>query len=368
MLAVAAVALRRYLRERSNVFFVFVLPLMIIFLVGFSFGSESGSDLGVVAGRGAGQAVSDRVIALLPPDQVVRYDDRDEALLAVERNAVAAAAVFADDPTGPVEFIARAGNGLDARAELEQAVAAANQREAVVRQAALVGVSEAEAVTALEALTVTPVETERVGDALWEGLSGFDASALTQVILFTFLSALTSSAFLIQDRQLGMARRKASAPVSSGRILLGETIGRYWISMFQAALIVVVTAVAFRVDWGDPLATGLLLVLFVLVSTGAGILLGSAIDNAEAASGLGIMLGLVLGALGGAMAPVEIFPPAMQTVARATPHYWAIEGLKISVAGGGLDRITTPLAVLAGTAVGLLAVSLPLYRRQVLAS
>ena len=68
------------------------------------------------------------------------------------------------------------------------------------------------------------------------------------------------------------------------------------------------------------------------------------------------------------MAPVEIFPPAMQTVARFTPHYWAVEGLKVSVAGGGIDQITESLAVLAAIAVGLLATSVMFYRRKVFAN
>lgn len=367
MLAVAAVALRRYLRERSNVFFVFVLPMMIIFLIGLGFGSESGSDLGVVVPPAAGvDGPAEEVVARLPADRVIRYEDREAALSAVERNVVAAAAVFGAGPGDPVEFVARVGNGLDVRAELEDAVAEVDQREIVTRQAAEVGVGEAEALALLEAAPTIGIETERVGDTLFEGLSAYDVSALTQVVLFTFLSALTSSAFLIQDRELGMARRKASAPVSATRLLVGETLGRLSISVFQAVLIVVATAVVFGVGWGDPLATGVLLALFALVATAAGILLGSAFDNAEAASGLGVMGGLALGALGGAMAPVEIFPPVMRTVARFTPHYWAIEGLKVSVAGGGPGEIVDSLAILAAVAVALSTVSLWLHRRRVL--
>ena len=367
MLAVAAVSLRRYLRERSNIFFVFVLPMMIMLLIGLSFGSESGSELGVVLPPTAeARGTAQQVVARLPPDRVVHYDDRDGAVSAVEGNVIAAAAVFSADPDDPVEFLARAGNGLDVRAELENAVAEVAQREIVVRQAARAGVGGEEALALLGAGPSIGIETERVGDTLFEGLSGYDVSALTQVVLFTFLSALTSSSFLIQDRDLGMARRKASAPVSAARLLAGETLGRYTISAFQAVLIVVASAVVFGVGWGDPLATGAILVLFALVATAAGILLGSAFDNAEAASGLGVMGGLVLGALGGAMAPVEIFPPAMRTIARFTPHYWAIEGLEVSVAGGDSSQIVDSLAILAAVAAGLLAVALTLHRRRVL--
>lgn len=363
MLAVANVGLRRFLRERSNVFFVFVLPFLIILLVGLGFGSVSGSTIAVA---GADTEIAQAVVANLPEDQVRFYDTAEEAIRAVEETVVAAAAVFPSDGSESIRFLARAGAGLDMRAELEEAVALENQRIALVRQAGLVGLSEADVEEASSAVPPIPLTIEeQEGEVIWGGLNAFDVSALTQVILFMFLSALTASQFLIQDRDLGMARRKASAPISVRRLVAGETLGRFWISMFQAILIVVVSAVLFGVDWGDPLATGLVLILFALVATGAGVFLGSAMDNAEAAGGVGVMIGIVLAALGGAMAPVEIFPDVMQTVARFTPHFWAIEGLKVSVAGGDVSEIGQSLAMLTAIAGSLLILSAWFYRRRV---
>jgi ABC-2 type transport system permease protein len=138
--------------------------------------------------------------------------------------------------------------------------------------------------------------------------------------------------------------------------------------MFQALLIVVLTAVAFGVGWGNPIITGAVLVLFGLIATGFGVLLGSALDSPEAANGVGIMSGLVLAALGGAMAPVEIFPAPMQTLARFTPHFWAIEGLQASLTEGDAGSLARPLVILAATAAGVLAVSTIFYRRRVFGS
>ena len=39
---IGLVGLRRMLRDRSNIFFVFIFPLVIILLVGAQFGSGSG--------------------------------------------------------------------------------------------------------------------------------------------------------------------------------------------------------------------------------------------------------------------------------------------------------------------------------------
>ncbi|NND14614.1 MAG: ABC transporter permease, partial [Acidimicrobiia bacterium] len=42
--------------------------------------------------------------------------------------------------------------------------------------------------------------------------------------------------------------------------------------------------------------------------------------------GFGVVAGLGLAALGGAMIPLEFFNDTMQTVAHFTPHAWALEG------------------------------------------
>ncbi len=360
VLPLAAVALLRFLRERANIFFVFVLPFLIILLVGFGSGTES--SLGVV---GADTDTGAAVLLHLPEDRIVTYDSRDAAAQAVEKNVLPAAVVFSENPLEPVVFLSRPGVGLDGRAQLDEAIAIENHRIAIIRQAKLVGAGDADVAGAIAAVPATPVRVERVGTVLFKGLSNFDASSLTQVILFVFLSSMTAASSVIRDRDLGMTRRKAASPVSTWQLVMGETLGRFSIAAFQAALIVVVTAVAFGVRWGDLLATGLILLLFILLSTGAGIFLGSALDNAQAADGVGIMTGLVLAALGGAMAPVEIFPPAMQTIARFTPHYWAIEGLKISVAGGSITEVGRSLAVLAAISFGLLFSAMAFYRHKV---
>lgn len=365
MLSVANLALRRYLRERSNLFFVFVLPLLIIFLVGYTSGSRGDAPLAIVGGT---TEIGEAVLAHLPVDGFVLYDDLDDALRAVGDVDAIAVAVFPLNADEPITFRAKAGVGLAARSQLERAVASENQQIAIVRQAALVDIDEQTATAALGEIEPTTVRSETIGTVVWRGLDDLDASALTQVVLFMFLSALTASSFLVRDRTLGMVTRKAAAPISVTRLVLGETLGRFWISLFQGLLIVIVTSLVFGVEWGHPLATGAILLAFGLVATGFGILLGTAFNNSEVANGVGIVLALVLAALGGAMAPVEIFPDTMQTIATLTPHYWAIDGLQVSLTGGSLADVLQPLAILIGIAIGVIFVATTLFRRRAFAS
>lgn len=361
--AIAAVALRRYLRERSNLFFVLVLPFMIILLVGLGVGSTEQDRLAVA---GAGTETGRAVLAHLPADRVDIHATGDSAVRAVQRTAAGGAVVFSDEVQDPVVFVGRTGVGLSARVELERAVAAENRRIALLRQAAVAGVGADEVERADRSVTPVGVVAETTGRALFDGLSGFEASSVTQVVLFIFLTSLTASTAMIADRDLGTARRKAAAPVPTWALVGGELLGRLSIAVFQAALIVTVTAVAFGVGWGNPVATAAVLMTFAVVATGTGVLLGALMRNAEAAAGVGVMLGLGLAALGGAMAPVEVLPPLMADIARLTPHYWAVEGLKDSVAGAGVSAAVRPTAVLGAFAVVVISLATVSFRRTVL--
>ncbi len=107
----------------------------------------------------------------------------------------------------------------------------------------------------------------------------------------------------------------------------------------------------------------LLVMALSLAGAGAGMLLGS-FRLAEAATiGMGVMAGLVLGALGGAMVPQELLPEAVQTVAKFTPQGWAMLGFRDLQWGGSVLDITDNIAVLVGMGLVLAgAASLSLRR------
>lgn len=94
------------------------------------------------------------------------------------------------------------------------------------------------------------------------------------------------------------------------------------------------------------------------MSAGAGLLLGSVADNDSQAGGIGVGLGLGLAALGGSMAPLEVFPETMRRIAHVTPHAWANDAFADLVRRGrGVTGILPELAVLAAMAAVLLVLA-----------
>ncbi len=374
MVAIAGVSLKRFLRDRSNIFFVFALPLLIVMLIGVQFGGGASSTVALVGGDmpvGAiiRQAFDDSTI------DVIDVENGDQAVRDVEDAKVDAAVIVSDgDPfldTLDVVFIS-SNRAVDARSVLQAAV----DEESIDWNGARLLADQlggspddyrGATAAADEALAPITVEVETVGDNPFSGVTRFNLGAATQLVLFTFLNALTASAYLILTRKLGVAQRMMASSTSTGAIVAGETLGKFSIALFQALYIVTATWLVFRVDWGDPLATGAVIVLFSLVGTALGVLIGSVLDNEGAASGIGVTMGISLGALGGAMVPSELFPDSVRSVSQLTPHYWALEGLKeVLYRGGSLADIGRELTILALYASVLLALAAFFYRRSIL--
>lgn len=369
VLAIGFNGLRRLLRDRSNIFFVFILPLAIILLIGAQFGSSGGAR--VVVSHGGGP-IAREIVARLS-DAAITVEEADgeqEVVDEVERGRAAAGIVMPSDldpevgagESTRIGFISRPDSPTTLQPVLMAALAeaTADQRVAgVVAQESDLDRPEAvQAVAGIDAPGVA-IESETVGEALFGANTGqFTVGAAQELVLFVFLTALTGSAALIQSRQLGVTSRMLSTPTSVGQIVVGEGMGRFLTGLFQGLYIVLVTLVAFGVGWGNPL--GWIPLLIVLAATGAGaaMLIGSLFDNDQQAGGISVMAGLGLAALGGAMLPLELFSPTMKSVAHLTPHAWAVDGLgDLMYRGGSAADVVAEIAVLAAYAAVLLLVA-----------
>ncbi len=377
-LAITSVELRRFLKDRSNIFFVFVFPLLLVLFIGAQFGGGGG---GTVAVSGADSDLRNDLVAVLEADDVsvstlpavegrelVARGRADVAVVVTEQ----AAAGYDDGGDVAVELVL--GNQAQSQAtaqRVQSALDALALERGQVSALAQAGLDPANAGAALQAAdeVVEPARLEitNVSEIAQEfaGLGQFDYGASAQVLLFVFLISLAGSTTLIQSRRLGVTRRSLAAPVTTAQAVVGQALGRLAIAATQGAYIMATTALLFDVDWGNLPLAFLVVLVFGLVAAGAAMVLGSVIDNDAAAGGVGVGLGLVLGALGGAMYPIELFPDSLRTVAHVTPHAWAAEALAdVQRHGRGLVDILPELGVLLGFAAVLLLVGAWMLRRS----
>ncbi len=376
--AIAGVELRRFLRDRSNIFFVFIFPLLLVLVIGVQFGGEDDGRVAVAGGR---STLRTALVAALEEDGVavssagagtvreqVARGRTDVGVFLTE----AATAAYDAGAGLQIEVIPSSQQGAQATMErVRTAAARVALEQGQVAALAAQGIGRPQAAAALTAAsaTLTPprlavVDVDEVAQE-FEGLGQFDQGAMAETLLFVFLASLAGSATLIQARRLGVLRRTLAAPVSAGQAILGQVMGRFAIAGFQGAYIMVATVTLFGVSWGSVWLALLVLAAFSMVAAGAAMLIGSLLDNDGAASSAGVGVGLVLAALGGCMLPLELFPDTLQTVAHVTPHAWAYEALaEVQRHDAGIGDIAPQLAVLAAMAGALLVLGTWALRRS----
>jgi ABC-2 type transport system permease protein len=370
--AIARANLTRLLRDRLGLFFIVILPIIIIFAIGAQFGGGFASRVGLLGEAEAGSFTEDLADRLGESWTVDVVDSEEKLRQDVRSGRYNAGILLRDDyderiaagDEVAIDFVAPAGDFSFSRQQVLEAAVA--QQAALVRAARFaadeVGGGGAgdyiqTARSLQNALPPVDVQIVTVGEELFpEELAGFALGAQSQLVLFTFLTSLTGAAQLILSRQLGVSRRMLSTPTPIGTILSGEALGRLAVALFQALFIVAATALIFGVTWGDPLGVALIVIVFSMVGAGIAMLVGAVAGNAEQASSVGVFVGLGIGAIGGSMVPPEIFPEPMATISWLTPHRWALDGFRELIAGGGAADVLPQVGVLLTAAVVLLAV------------
>ncbi len=367
--------LRRLTSHKEILVFGLALPVVIISLVGLTFGTTGSIDLGVLD-RDASARSAELVDHFRDVEGITleHYDDLDELRQDVRTTAVQAGLVIPEGygadvagGAGTVEVVADpTSEGVaSALAAIDGAVSAEGVREAAVAAVADArGPSGDEAAARRQvdrvAAELDPLEVEAVDITGSDVETGsFSHTAPGNLVLFVFINTFAISTILAFDRKGGVIGRMLSTPTPARSIVLGLGASKLAFALLQSAVLVGVGTVAFGMDWGDPAGALALVVLFAAMSTAIGLLVGAWVSDAEQAQAVGIPLSVGLGMLGGCMWPLDIVPAPMQVVGHLTPHAWAMDGWsELIFDGGSLLDILPNLAVLAGIAavVGLLAV------------
>jgi ABC-2 type transport system permease protein len=283
VLAIAVVEVRRFLADRSNIFFVFIFPLLLVVVLGLQNSGDQPAGRVALVGEVSDLQVS-LVEAFESADLEVSQTDVDTMRQHVAQGrqqvgvVVSPGAAAAFDEGEPVDLEMVTGsqtNALAVAQVVRTAAGTAMLRGAQESVLAGTGADQAQVDGALEdaAARVAPAElavqdTSEIAQEL-AGVSGTALASGSMLLLFTFLNTLAGGAStLIQARRDGIVRRTLAAPVTPGGTVTGVALGRLGIAGFQAIYILVATRLLFGVEWGNLGAVAVVLLAFGLVGAG----------------------------------------------------------------------------------------------------
>ena len=260
-------------------------------------------------------------------------------------------------------------NGLSSAADIANAsVAEAGRIKAFESDAARQAYFEASLQEAQAQMSAAPKRLTVVRGSTKDQIE-YDPQANSsagQLITWVFIPLIGISGMFALERQRGTLRRLLTTPTQKATYLLGTIIGQMVAALGQMLLLVGFGIAVMKLDWGhSPAALAAMLVASTLSAAALGTTLGTFVKTEGQATGLSIMLGMVMALLGGCWYPIELFPPFVRTAVKILPTNWAMQGmLNIVLRGRGLSGVTLEAGVLLGFALVFFAIGVWRFRYE----
>jgi ABC-2 type transport system permease protein len=194
----------------------------------------------------------------------------------------------------------------------------------------------------VESADLEGVESEQLDSA-------YSYTTPSYAVMFAFFIVGVIAASLLREKEEGTFRRLLVAPLQRGAIIAGTMLAYMGVVGLQVLVVFGVGKAFFDISMGDS-ALGLALVTAALAwaATGMGMLVAALARSRSQADGIGVVVSLVMAAVGGAIIPIpeEGF---LHVVSQFTPHAHAIEGyLKLTSYGAGAADVLPQVGLLLG--------------------
>ncbi|MUG68120.1 ABC transporter permease subunit [Paenibacillus campinasensis] len=382
--AIAWFELRRMATSRSVLMNQFLLPLLLIFILGnalsgfFGGGQEYVQQMvrvGIIA-EGPGREVpaslqsvidSPEVEKLLVPTYMM---DRETAEKQLRSGDLDYAVIILQD------WEQRISSGEETRLELlpgkdrelnliadtvfKSYTAELNHRMA---DAAILGMDSMSAWLAAGGETA-PGPFVEVGQMSEQGATYSAAQyySVSMLVMFLLYSGLMASVSLFEEKDSRTLYRLQSAPVPGSSIFIGKLTGASLIAVIQAVVIVLGSMWLFGVEWGDrPLFLVLVCMLVTLGSMALAVVV--TLFSRTAAGARGVMQTVIIAMtfVSGGFTPIAA--EWVQQINTVTVNFWAMQSLLRIMLHSSGSEILFSMGMLAVVCVGLTAVAWITYRK-----
>lgn len=185
------------------------------------------------------------------------------------------------------------------------------------------------------------------------GVSGAEHVVPGMAVLFSLFGVTYLGVSFFQEHGWGTWQRLRASPASSLEILVGKLLPPALVILAQLSVLIGAGVLLFGVRLTGTLPALVIMLLattvFLVALSMLCVALFRTINQLAALVNVGAM---VLGGLGGALAPPSAMPAWARAVAPASPAYWSLDGFRaVILEGGGVIRVLAPAAVLGGLAV-----------------
>ncbi|MEK4438335.1 ABC transporter permease [Paenibacillus sp. FSL K6-2862] len=376
--------IRRILRIRSVLLNLFVLPLLLIFILGAALSStmDTGKDnvpgqvrVGVIQTGSNSGSVTEALNAFVAAPAVaemmkvqhftseeeaernLRQGELDFAVLIppdLEERMVKGEEVKLQWILGKDGTLNIVGETLFTRFTDEL-----NRNMATVEVLGLEGSMAVASMVGEGAANISYVNVSNPGT---EGTS-YSASqyyAASMLAMFMLYAGMTTSNSLFSERDKKTLTRLQAAPVGNGVIFAGKIAGNSLLAFMQALIIVLMTYWLYGVNWGThPWLIVLICVLITISSMMIGVIV--ALVSKSAASASALMQGIIIAMtfISGGFTPIAI--DFVQRIGEFTVNHWALQSFLRMMLNASMSEIMHNILMLGVVSAVLLAIAAVIY-------
>jgi ABC-2 type transport system permease protein len=182
-------------------------------------------------------------------------------------------------------------------------------------------------------------------------------------LMFLMYTVSYGGRSILAERTQGTMPRLLVSPTTSAQILGGKVLGIFLTGLAQMGILILASALFFRVKWGDPLGIAVLIAAAVFGATGWGMLITAVARTPGQVASLGSALMLIFGILGGSFINLEQMPAYLRAISSITPNAWGLDGFTTLALGGTLADLGKPILALVLMGALLFAVSTAIFSR-----
>lgn len=187
-----------------------------------------------------------------------------------------------------------------------------------------------------------------LAQAGFEGASGAEQAVPGMIVMFSFFGAGMVGFAFFREHGWGTWDRLRASQARSFEIIVGKAVPTFLLVVAQQALLFAAGVWLFDLRIrGSVLALAVVSVALAVCLIAFGIVFAAYLRSTQSLNAVNSLTVMTLAGLGGAFTPVEVLPGWAQTIAPATPTYWAMEGYRaVVLEGGGLGAVVQPTLVL----------------------
>jgi ABC-2 type transport system permease protein len=377
---IALYEIRRSLTTRTVVIVQFVLPLLLIFILGSALSGEFKADdmklkpvqvalvqqdAGAMKGEFEAFLAASDIQSMI---QISSTTTREEAEKQVKAGKMEFALVippnFSDNVTQgkPAEWEMILGKdygqNLTAQLVFNSFLSHANQIQATMLT---LGPTSAKTVNGGASSGNSFVKVGKLS-ATSSNFTSTQYYAAAMLVMFLLYSGLSAAISLLLEKERHTLARLNSLPIPEVHIILGKIIGNGLVAMFQAFIIIEATKVFYGVSWGDSYLLLFVVCAFIVIASMSLAVVASLLSrSSKAVTSILQMLIVVMTFLSGGFSP---FPDGLLTkLGEFTVNHWALQSMLNIMLNSDIMVILHQIAVLAAIGAGLLVVSLAAYRK-----